>query len=174
MDKKAMYKLSYGLFVVTANRDGKDNGCITNTLAQVTSQPNRVSLTVVKQNYTHDMIAETGKFTASVISQDADFELFKRFGFQSGRDTDKFAGFTDTKRSENGTLIVTKGTNAYISATVCQSVDLGTHTLFIADVTDMEVLSDAKSATYEYYQNSIKPKPGQRRSDRLEMYGMRL
>ena len=159
MDKKAMYKLSYGLFVVTANRDGKDNGCITNTLAQVTSQPNRVSLTVVKQNYTHDMIAETGKFTASVISQDADFELFKRFGFQSGRDTDKFADFTATKRSGNGTLIVTKGTNAYISATVCQSVDLGTHTLFIADVTDMEVLSDAKSATYEYYQNSIKPKP---------------
>lgn len=159
MDKKAMYKISYGLFVVTAQLNGRDNGCITNTLAQVTSEPNRVSLTVNKANLTHDMIAESGSFTASVISCSADFSLFKRFGFQSGRDTDKFSGFTDTKRVSSGELIVTKGTNAYISAKVCQTVDLGTHTMFIADVTDMEVLSDEAPATYEYYQSNIKPKP---------------
>ena len=159
MDKKAMYKISYGLFVVTAQRDGKDNGCITNTLAQVTSAPNRVSLTVAKTNFTHDMIMDSGAFTASVISTDADFELFRHFGFQSGRDVDKFADFTDCKRAENGTLIITKGTNAFISGKVCQTLDLGTHTMFIADVTDMELFSDAQSATYEYYQSSIKPKP---------------
>ena len=88
MDKKAMYKISYGLFVVTSQRDGRDNGCITNTLAQVTSTPNRVSLTVAKTNFTHDMIMDSGAFTASVISTDADFELFRHFGFQSGRDVE--------------------------------------------------------------------------------------
>ena len=159
MDKKAMFKLSYGLFVVTANRDGKDNGCITNTAIQVTSEPNRISLAVNKANYTHDMIMDTKKLTVSVISQEADFELFKHFGFQSGRDVDKFADFKDCKRAANGTMIITRGTNAYISADVIQTVDLGTHTLFIADVTDMEVLSDVSSATYEYYQANIKPKP---------------
>lgn len=159
MDKKAMYRISYGLFVVTACIDGKDNGCITNTLAQVTSEPNRVSVTVSKSNYTHDMIGRSGSFTASVISNSADFELFKHFGFQSGRDVDKFAGYTDCRRCENGEMIVTAGTNAYISAKVCQAIDLGTHTMFIADVTDMEILSSEPSATYEYYQNNIKPKP---------------
>jgi len=159
MDKKAMYKLSYGLFVVCANRDGKDNGCITNTAIQVTSEPNRISLAVNKSNYTHDMIMDTKKFTVSVISQKADFELFKHFGFQSGRDVDKFASFTDCKRADNGTMIITKGTNAYLCGEVVQTVDLGTHTLFIADVTDMDVLSDVPSATYEYYQSDIKPKP---------------
>ncbi len=159
MDKKAMYRLSYGLFVVCANRDGKDNGCITNTAIQVTSEPNRISLAVNKSNYTHDMIMDTKKFTVSVISQDADFELFKHFGFQSGRDVDKFASFTDCKKADNGTMIITKGTNAYLCGSVVQTVDLGTHTLFIADVTDMDVLSDASSATYEYYQSEIKPKP---------------
>ena len=154
-----MYKLSYGLFVLTASRNGKDNGCITNTVGQVTSSPNRISVTVNKDNLTHDMIRDTGCFTASVISTDADFALFRRFGFQSGRDADKFEDFTDCERTGNGTLCVTKGTNAWISGSVCQSVDLGTHTMFIADVTDMEVLTDVPSATYEYYQSDIKPKP---------------
>ena len=156
---KAMYNLSYGLFVVTASQNGKDNGCITNTVGQVTSSPNRISLTVNKDNLTHDMIRDTGCFTASVISQAADFELFKHFGLQSGKNVDKFKDFADCKRAENGTLYVTKGTNARISGKVCSSVDLGTHTMFIADVTDMEVLSDAPSATYAYYQSNIKPKP---------------
>lgn len=159
MDKKAMYKISYGLFVITANRDGRDNGCITNTVVQVTSEPNRISVTVNKENYTHDMIRDTGVFTASVISEAASFDLFKHFGFQSGKDTDKFAEFTSCRRAENGTMIVTEGTNAFLSGRVVQMVDLGTHTMFIADVTDMEVLADTASATYAYYQANIKPKP---------------
>ena len=159
MDKKAMFKLSYGLFVITANRDGKDNGCITNTAVQVTSEPNRISVAINKGNYTHDMIKETGLFTVSVISEDASFDIFKHFGFQSGRDVDKFADYADCKRADNGTMIITKGTNAYISGKVCQSVDLGSHTLFIADVTDLDILSEVPSATYTYYQDNIKPKP---------------
>ena len=159
MNKKAMYTISYGLFVVTACRGGKDNGCITNTVVQVTSEPNRISVAVNKGNYTCAMIQQSGVFTASVISQNADFSLFKRFGFQSGRDVDKFENFSAVQRTENGTLIVTEGTNAWISAKVEQAIDLGTHMLFIASVTDMEVLSDVPSATYSYYQENIKPKP---------------
>lgn len=159
MDSKTMYKLSYGLFVLTAHENGKDNGCIINTAIQVTSNPNRISIAVNKANLTHDMIMNTKKFTVSVISEAADFELFKRFGFQSGRDVDKFAGFTACKRGYNGVNYVTEGTNGFISAWVEQTIDLGTHTLFIAAVTDMEVLSGVPSATYAYYQNNIKPKP---------------
>lgn len=159
MDKKAMYNISYGLYVVTSAAGGRDNGCITNTLMQVTSEPNRVSITVNKANLTHDMIAQSGIFTASVISEDADFSLFKHFGFQSGRDADKFANFNACRRVSNGLYAVTSGTNAYISGKVAQSIDLGTHTMFIADVTDMETLSKTPSATYSYYQSSIKPRP---------------
>ena len=159
MNRKAMFAVSYGLFVVTARQGEKDNGCITNTVAQVTSEPNRVTVAVNKNNYTCGMIQETGVFTASVIAQNASFDLFKRFGFQSGRDTDKFDGFGAVRRADNGTLIVTEGTNAWISARVEQMIDLGSHMLFIAAVTDMEVLSDAPSATYTYYQENIKPKP---------------
>ena len=159
MDMKAMFKLSYGLFVLTAKRGEKDNGCITNTAIQVTSEPNRISIAVNKANYTHDMVLETGKFNVSIISQKADFDLFKHFGFQSGRDVDKFADFTDCERAENGIFYITKGTNAVISAEVEQSIDLGSHTLFIAKVTDLKVLDAASSATYEYYQENIKPKP---------------
>ena len=161
MDKKAMYKLTYGLFVLTANENGKDNGCIINTAIQAAGDPNQVSISVSKQNYTHDMIVRTGKFTVSSITEKADFSLFKRFGFQSGKDTDKFQGFDGWMRGINGVTYITEGTNAYISVEVEQSVDLGSHTLFIGKVTDMEVLSDDKSVTYEFYQSNIKPKPEQ-------------
>jgi len=160
MDKKAMYKLSYGLFVLTAQENGKDNGCIINTVTQVTSDPNQITIAVNKANLTHDMILRTNKFNVSVISQEADFALFQRFGFQSGRTADKFAGFEDAiERTGNELYAVKKGTNAVLSAWVTSTIDLGTHTLFIATVTDMSVLSDAPSCTYEYYQTSIKPKP---------------
>ena len=159
MADNPIYKLTYGLFVVSANEGGRNNACITNTVGQVTSEPNRISLTVNKANLTHDMIAKTGLFTASIISREADFELIKRFGFQSGRDADKFAGFDAIKRTENGTLAVTKGTNSYISAKVCQSIDLGTHTMFIADVGEMAMLNAARSADYAYYLENIKPAP---------------
>lgn len=159
MDNKAMYKLTYGLFVLTANNGGKHNGCIINTAAQVTSDPNRISIAVNRANLTHDMIMENKKFNISIISQDAKFELFKHFGFQSGRDVDKFEGFTGYRKALNDVNYITEGTNAYISAWVQETVDLGTHTLFIAAVTNMEVLKDVPSASYEYYQKNIKPKP---------------
>ena len=159
MDPKAMFKLSYGLFVLTAREGDKDNGCITNTAIQVTSEPNRISIAVNKANYTHDMVMHTRKFNVSILSQEASFDTFKHFGFQSGRNVDKFADFTACRRAENGIYIITEGTNAYISAEVEQTIDLGTHTLFIAKVTDLDVLSSVSSATYEYYQNNIKPKP---------------
>lgn len=159
MDSKAMHKLTYGLFVLTANDNGKHNGCIINTAIQVTSNPNCISIAVNKSNLTHDMIKENKKFNISIISQNANFELFKRFGFQSGRDVDKFEGFTGYKKGLNDVNYITEGTNAYISAWVQEMVDLGTHTLFIAAVTNMEVLNDVPSASYEYYQNNIKPQP---------------
>ena len=162
MDKKAMYKLSYGLFVLTTKQGDKDNGCITNTAIQVTSEPNRIAFAVNKMNLTHDMLMESKVFNLSILSEDASFDLFKRFGFQSGREVDKFADYEKGAKYDvaaNGVTYVKEGTNAYISGTVFARLDLGTHTLFICDVTDMEVLSDAKSATYEYYQENIKPKP---------------
>ena len=159
MDKKAMYKLTYGLFVLTAKADGKDNGCIINTAIQAASEPNQMSIAVNKANFTHDMIKQTGEFTVSIISQDADFELFKRFGFQSGRDADKFAGFDAYETGANGIRYITEGTNAYISVKVEKTQDLGSHTMFIGTITDMEVLSQTPSVTYEYYLSNIKPKP---------------
>lgn len=159
MDKKAMYKLSYGLFVLTAKEGEKDNGCIINTAIQAASMPNQISICVSKANYTHDMVMRTGEFTVSIISQKADFELFKHFGFQSGKDVDKFDSYTACKRGENGIYYITEGTNAYISVHVTKTVDLDSHTMFIGEVTDMEVLEDEPSVTYEYYLNNIKPKP---------------
>ncbi|MGX8698617.1 MAG: flavin reductase [bacterium] len=159
MDKKAMYTLTYGLFVVTACQDGKHNGCITNTVGQVTTKPNQISVAINKGNLTHDMVLSTGLLTVSVISEEADFSLFRRFGFQSGRDADKFAGYGDAWPTENGTKFVTTGTNAYLSARVVQALDLGTHTMFICEVTDMETLSEAPSCTYAYYLSHIKPQP---------------
>lgn len=154
-----MFKLTYGLFVLTVKNDNKQNGCIINTATQVTVEPNRISIAVNKMNYTHDMIMESKKFNISIISQDAKMELLKRFGFQTGRDVDKFAEYTKYKKASNDVNYITEDTNAYISAEVEQTIDLGTHTLFIANVTDMEVLSEVPSLTYEYYQNHIKPQP---------------
>ncbi len=159
MDKKAMYQLSYGLFVLTSAIEGKDNGCIINTAIQVTSQPNRISIAVNKANFTQEIIQKSRKFNVSILSEAAGFDIFRHFGFQSGREADKFAGYADCRRSENGLYYLTAGSNAYISAAVEQSIDLGSHTLFIAAVDGMEVLSDVPSATYAYYQNNIKPKP---------------
>lgn len=159
MNQKTMYHLTYGLFVLTSRFDGKDSGCIINTAGQVTAKPNRISIAVNKENFTHDLVKKSGKFNISILSQEASFETFQHFGFQSGRNVDKFASYTDCKRSGNGLYYVTAGVNGYISAKVEQEVDLGSHTLFLAAVEDMEVLSDAPSTTYSYYQSHIKPKP---------------
>lgn len=154
-----MYDIPYGLFIVTANLDGRDNGCVSNTLQQVTDTPNQVSVCLNKSNLTTEMIQKTGVLTASIISQKADFSLIKHFGFQSGRDTDKFRDYSDCKRVANGTMAITSGTNAFISVKVSQNIDLGTHVMFIGEVTEMDTLSDVPSATYSYYQEYIKPKP---------------
>lgn len=159
MTGNAMNNLSYGLFVLTAGKEDFDNGCIINTVQQVTVEPNCITIAVNKGNLTHDMIMETNKFNVSVISEKADFELFKHFGFQSGRDVNKFDGFSDCAVSGNGLKYITKGVNAYLSAWVKETVDLGTHTLFIAQVTYSEVLNEDPSATYGYYHTNIKPKP---------------
>ena len=159
MDNKAMYKLSYGLFVLTTKSGDRVNGCITNTAIQVASEPNQISFAVNKANFTHDLVMESKKANISVISEAASFDLFKHFGFQSGKTVNKFEAFVDYALAENGIPYITKGTNAYFSIDVTQTVDLGSHTLFIGIPTDMVVLSDVPSATYAYYQDNIKPKP---------------
>lgn len=160
VDPKTMQKFSYGLFVLSAQADGKDNGCIINTAAQLTSSPNRINIAVNKANHTHDMIMATGMFNISFLSEKTSFDTFKRFGFQSGRDTDKFAGFeSSVARSANGLLYVTEGTNAFMSAKVVDSYDYGSHTLFVAEVTEAQILNTDPSVTYAYYFDHIKPKP---------------
>lgn len=158
MDNAVMYKLTYGLFVLTAKDGDKDNGCIINTAMQVTGDPNRIIIVVNKQNYTHDMIMKTKAFNVSLINTEADFDLFKHFGFQSGRDVDKMAGISFS-RSENGIAYLNNMVNGYISGQVISTTDLGSHTMFLADVTDGKVLSDTESVTYAYYHKNIKPAP---------------
>lgn len=158
MDNSVVQKISYGLFILTSEYEGKDNGCISNTLTQVTTEPNQVTIAVNKLNHTHDMISKSKKFTVSIINESAKFDLFKRFGFQSGKNVNKFEGYDKVKRTANGTLAITEGTNSYISANVTQQIDVGTHTIFIADVIDMEKFNDVPSVTYAYYHSSIKPK----------------
>ena len=157
LDGKAMFKLSYGLFVLTARDGAKDNGCIINTAAQLTSSPMRISITVNKANYTHDMIQKTGVFNVSVLSESTPFSVFQQYGFQSGRTADKLSG--KEPRTENGVAYLAEHANAVISGKVISTVDCGTHTLFIADVTEAHVLSREASATYAYYFEHIKPKP---------------
>ena len=159
MNQKAMGKLSCGLFVLTAREETCDNGCIINTAIQAASDPNQLSIFVNKANLTHDMIQRTGRFTVSVFSIDAVFDTFQHFGFQSGRDVNKFDGFDGCQRGANGIYYITKGTNAYISVKVDKTEDFGSHTMFAGEITDMEVLSDRTSMTYDYYHNNVKPKP---------------
>lgn len=159
MSLNALNKITYGVFVLSTVKDGYDNGCIINTVLQVTDNPSRIVVAVNKSNYTHDMMMETRSFNVSVLSEKADFDLFKHFGFQSGRDVNKFDGFTDFKRSNNSISYITKGTNSYISGKVTDTIDMGTHTLFVADVTDMEILNEEVSASYEFYHKNIKPQP---------------
>lgn len=159
MDNRVLFNIGYGLYVLTANEGEKDNGCIINTVMQVTSEPLQIAIAVNKKNYTNEMIQRTKKFNVSILTESAKFEVFEHFGFHSGRDTDKFADFVDTKRSPNGVLYITQNTNSYMSAYVKQEIDLGTHTLFIAQLVEAETLSEEPTVTYTYYQNNIKPKP---------------
>jgi flavin reductase (DIM6/NTAB) family NADH-FMN oxidoreductase RutF len=159
IDPAAMFKLSYGLFVLTAEEDGKDNGCIINTVTQITASPARISIAVNKANYTCGMISRTGEFNVSVLTESTPFSIFEQFGFHSGKDTDKFAGAAYTERSANGIRFIPIHTNSVISAKVTEILDYGTHSVFIAEITGAAVLSNEPSATYQYYFDHIKPKP---------------
>ena len=158
MDNSALFKLSYGLFVLTARQEGKDNGCIINTVTQITDAPKRIQIAVNKENLTHDMILATGEFNVSVLTEEATFWVFQHYGFQSGRDVDKFENLPPM-RTPNGLRYVAGCTNAVISGKVVNTVDLGTHTMFIAQVTEALQLDPVPSATYQYYFDHIKPKP---------------
>lgn len=162
VEPEALFKLSYGLFVLTARENGADNGCIINTVTQLTVDPVTFSIAVNKANLTHDMIARTGAFNVSVLTCSAPFDLFREFGFQSGRTVDKFAKSRTAGRevrTQNGIRYVESYANAVLSGTVRASVDCGTHTLFLADVTEARVLSNEASVTYQDYFDHIKPKP---------------
>ena len=159
VEPSAMFSLSYGLFVLTARDGAKDNGCIINTVTQLTDSPKRISIAVNKANLTHDMILKTGVFNVSVLSNDAPFAMFQHYGFQSGRDVDKFADVQGMARATNGVYYIPYCTSAFLSAKVTQTVEFETHTLFIADVTEAQTLSNTPSMTYAYYFANVKPKP---------------
>lgn len=158
LDPTALFNLSYGLYVLTAREDGRDCGCIVNTVTQLTENSTRIALSVNKQNFTNEVIQRTGVFNISVLTEAATMDLFRHFGFQSGRDVDKFAGRTDPA-SENGLRYIDGPANALISGKVEQAIDCGTHMLYIALVTEARKLSDAPSMTYAYYFANVKPKP---------------
>ena len=157
-DMKALFKIGYGLYVVTSNDGKKDNGLIVNTVTQLTDNPFRVAVNINKSNYSHDVIKKTGIMNVNCLSVEAPFTIFERFGFHSGKDTDKFAGLT-TIRTENGLVLLPRYVNAVFSLKVEQYVDLDTHGMFICTVTEARVISDKETMTYNYYQQNVKPKP---------------
>ena len=159
MDTKALFNIGYGLYVLTSRDGDTDNGCIVNTVTQVTSNPLQVAVTVNKNNYTHELIANSCVFNVSVLTNEAPMKVFEHFGFQSGRSVNKFADCETEHRAVNQVLYIPKYTNAYLACRVNQSIDFGTHTMFIAEVLDAQVLSDKPTLTYDFYQNNIKPKP---------------
>jgi flavorubredoxin/flavin reductase (DIM6/NTAB) family NADH-FMN oxidoreductase RutF len=157
-DLTALFKIGYGLYVVTSNDGKKDNGLIVNTVSQVTSTPNRVAVCINKQNYSHHVIKQTGIMNVNCLSVDAPFSVFENYGFRSGRNTDKFEG-VDVLRSDNGLIFLPRYINAFMSLKVEQYVDLDTHGMFICSVTEARVMSDRETMTYTYYQDNVKPKP---------------
>ena len=157
-DMSALFRIGYGLYVVTSNDGKRDNGLIVNTVTQVSDNPNRIAVNINKANYSHHVIRQTGILNVNCLSVDAPFKVFETFGFQSGRTADKFAGMAPI-RSDNGLAILPKYINAAFSLKVEQYVDLGSHGMFICSVTEARVMNDRETMTYTYYQNHVKPKP---------------
>lgn len=157
-DMSALFNIGYGLYVVTSNDGKKDNGLIVNTVTQVTNTPNRIAVTINKENYSHHVIEKTGVMNINCLSTDAPFEIFERFGFRSGRNVDKFADFAPL-RSDNGLAFLGRYINSFMSLKVEDYLDLGTHGMFICSITEARVISNAETMTYTYYQNNVKPKP---------------
>ena len=170
MDNKAMYRLSYGVFMLSTKAGEKVNGCITNTCMQVANSPTRVAISVLNSNYTCDLIKESGIFTLSMLDQTVTFETISHFGFQSGRNVDKFANMTPPIDSR-GIPYMGWQACAVLHCKVVSSQDLGSHTLFIAEVEDAQVLSDKEPLTYADYQSKVKPKPQKAESDKKLLAG---
>ena len=157
IEKEAMYKIPYGLFMVSVPDGEKQNGCIVNTVAMITDTPKRITVYLNKANYTEELVKKSGVFNVSILTEKTPFDVFKQFGFQSGRDVDKFAGGA-YPTTENGLYYLPDYANAVLSAKVIDSHEYGTHTLFVAEVTEAKVLSTDASVTYGYYLENIKPK----------------
>ena len=157
-DMTALFKLGYGLYVVTSNDGAKDNGFICNTVMQLTSTPARVAVTINKANYSHGTILNSGILNVNCLTEGTPFAVFQNYGFRSGKDCNKFEGIS-FRRSENGLAVLEENINAYISLKVEQYVDLDTHGMFICSVTEARVLSDRETMTYSYYHANVKPKP---------------
>ena len=165
MDNKALYNLSYGVFMLSTKSGEKTNGCITNTCIQVANSPTRVAVSVINTNYTCDLIKESGVFALSILDQTVNFHTIKHFGYQSGRDVDKMGNLT-LPTDVNGVPYLGWQTCAVISCKVLDSKDLGSHTLFIAEIVDAHVLSDNAPLTYADYQANVKPKPEKKAEDK--------
>jgi flavin reductase (DIM6/NTAB) family NADH-FMN oxidoreductase RutF len=157
-DLNALFNIGYGLYVVTSNDGKKDNGLIVNTITQVTNSPNRIAVTINKENYSHHVIKQTGIMNVNCLSVEAPFKVFEAFGFRSGRNADKFEGCSPL-RSANGLVVLPRYTNSFMSLKVEQYIDLDTHGMFICSITESRVLSDKETMTYTYYHENVKPKP---------------
>lgn len=161
IDNKALYKIGCGLAILTAKEGDKDNGCVINTVMQVASNPTRLAISVNARNLTCEMIERTGVFNLSLLSTKVPFAQIKQFGYQSGRDANKLAGLPDSLRTENGLFALPFFACAILSGKVVQVLDLGSHKLFIAELTEAKKVSDDPILTYDYYQDNIKPKPAE-------------
>jgi len=159
MNQKALYQITYGLYLLSVRSYGQDNACIINTVMQVADNPVRLAISVNKGNKTHDMIMESGRFNVSSLTTETPFSLFQRFGMQSGRDVNKFIGFEDVERAPNGIYRLNRYCSAFFSCKLLRTSDLGSHTLFIVELEDAQVLSNQPPCTYSYYQSDVKPRP---------------
>ena len=160
MKKEALFKLTYGLFVLSARDGEKDNGCIINTAMQVTDTPLQIAVAVNKNNYTLEMIQKSGVFNVSILSENTPFSLFQNFGFKSGRNEDKFSNFESKKRAQNGVFYITEYTNAFMLLNVVDTIDFDTHTMFVCEIEESMTCTDDPTMTYAYYHANVKPKPG--------------
>ncbi len=157
IDTNALFKIEYGLYVVTSKGEELDNGLILNSIMQVTAEPLQVAVTINKANYSHDIIKDKGIMNICALTKETPFSVFENFGMKSGRDSYKFIG-VKAARSANGLLYLTEYANAYISLSVTQYTDLGSHGMFICTVTDAQILNDVPTMTYSFYHKNVKPK----------------
>lgn len=167
MNENALFQIGYGLYLVAANENGKDNACIVNTVMQVTQNPIRLLVSVSNQNLTHDMIKNTGKLTVSVLTEKTPFSVYSHFGYQSGKNIDKFEEFEDVTRCANGCYRLNRNSSAYFCGTVSESFVLNTHTMFLVEVTDADIVSSQTPVTYDFYQKHVKQpyKPAAKKND---------